>query len=50
MNKKAKILVVDDEDNIRESLKEILADEGMIFFLPKTQKLQGKLKTMKSLI
>ena len=44
MNKKAKILVVDDEDNIRESLKEILTDEGYDIFLAQDAKIARKIK------
>ena len=44
MNKKAKILVVDDEDNIRESLKEILTDEGYDIFLAQDAQIARKIK------
>lgn len=44
MNKKAKILVVDDEENIRKSLNEILIDEGYEVFLAKDANFARKIK------
>ena len=44
MNKKAKILVVDDEANIRNSLNEILIDEGYEVFLAKDANFARKIK------
>ena len=44
MNKKAKILVVDDEVNIRNSLNEILIDEGYEVFLAKDANFARKIR------
>ena len=44
MNKKAKILVVDDEVNIRNSLNEILIDEGYEVFLEKDANFARKIR------
>lgn len=44
MNKKAKILVVDDEENIRKSLNEILIDEGYEVFLAKDANFARKIR------
>ena len=44
MNKKAKILVVYDEENIRKSLNEILIDEGYEVFLAKDANFARKIK------
>ena len=45
MKNKIKILVVDDEENIRISLKDILEDEGYDVFWLKVLKKQKTLRT-----
>ena len=49
MNKKAKILVVDDEENIRDSLNEILIDEGYEVLLAEDANVARKIKNDKNI-
>ena len=45
--KKTKILIVDDEVDIRQSLKEILADEGYKVYIAKNADEAKKIQKMK---
>ena len=47
--KKAKILIVDDEADIRESLNEILVDEGYKVYIAKNSEEANKIQKSESL-
>ena len=47
--KKAKILIVDDEADIREQLNEILVDEGYKVFIAKNSEEANKIQKSESL-